>query len=74
MISTAMARKNGLKIGSTFTAYGKTLTVAAIFETDNASAGNTVVTSLPVLQRLTGKPVRSAPPSSASPRSPSSHR
>jgi putative ABC transport system permease protein len=54
MVSTAMARKNGLKVGSTFTAYGKTLTVAAIFETDNQPAGNTVVTSLPVLQRLTG--------------------
>jgi putative ABC transport system permease protein len=54
MVSTAMAKKNGLKVGSTFTAYGKTFTVAAIFETDNQSADNTVVTSLPVLQRLTG--------------------
>jgi putative ABC transport system permease protein len=54
MISAAMARRNGLKVGSAFTAYGKTFTVAAIFETDNQSAGNTVVTSLPVLQRLTG--------------------
>jgi putative ABC transport system permease protein len=55
MVSTAMARKNGLKVGSTFTAYGKTFTVAAIFDSDNQSAGNTVVTSLPVLQRLTGR-------------------
>jgi putative ABC transport system permease protein len=54
MISTAMAQKNGLKVGSAFTAYGRTFTVAAIFETDNQSAGNTVVTSLPVLQGLTG--------------------
>jgi putative ABC transport system permease protein len=54
MVSRAMARRNGLKVGSTFTAYGKTLTVAAIFESGNQSAGNTVVTSLPVLQRLTG--------------------
>jgi putative ABC transport system permease protein len=54
MVSTAMAKKNGLKVGSTFTAYGKTFSVAAIFETDNQSAGNTVVTPLPVLQRLTG--------------------
>jgi hypothetical protein len=53
MVSTAMARKNGLKVGSTFSAYGKILTVAALFETDNQSADNTVVTSLPVLQRLT---------------------
>ncbi len=55
MISTAMARKNGLKVGSHFTAYGKTFTVAAIFESDSLSADNTVVTSLPVLQLLTGR-------------------
>jgi putative ABC transport system permease protein len=54
MVSTAMARKNGLKVGSAFTAYGQTLTVAALFASDNESADNTVVTSLPVLQRLTG--------------------
>jgi len=54
MVSTAMAQKNGLKVGSTFTAYGQTLTVAALFRSDNQSADNTVVTSLPVLQRLTG--------------------
>jgi putative ABC transport system permease protein len=54
MVSTAMARRNGLKVGSTFTAYGKTLKVSAIFDSSNQSAGNTVVTSLPVLQSLTG--------------------
>lgn len=55
MVSAPMAAKNGLKVGSTFTAYGKTLTVAAIFQTDSQPADNTVVTSLPVLQRLTGE-------------------
>jgi putative ABC transport system permease protein len=55
MVSTAMARKNGLKVGSTFTAYGKTLTVAALFDSDNQSGNDTVISSLPVLQRLTGK-------------------
>ena len=55
MVSTSMARKNGLRVGSTFTAWGRTLTVAAIFATDNQPAANTVVTSLPVLQRLVGK-------------------
>jgi putative ABC transport system permease protein len=54
MVSAAMARKNGLKVGSTFTAYGKTLTVAAIFDTGNQSGNDTVITSLPVLERLTG--------------------
>jgi putative ABC transport system permease protein len=56
MVSKPMADKNGLKVGSTFTAYGKTFTVKAVFETNSASADNTVVTSLPVLQQLTGKP------------------
>jgi putative ABC transport system permease protein len=63
MISTAMARKNGLKIGSTFTAYGKTLTVAAIFQSDSQQGNDTVIASLPVLQHLmgdTGGPVFTA--------------
>jgi putative ABC transport system permease protein len=54
MISTEMARENGLKVGSTFTAYGKTLTVAAIFDSDSQQGNDTVITSLPVLQRLMG--------------------
>jgi putative ABC transport system permease protein len=56
MVSTELARKNGLRVGSIFMAYGKALTTAAIFDTDNQSADNTVVTSLPVLQRLAGTP------------------
>jgi len=56
MVSTTMARKNGLKVGSTFTAYGKTLTVAAIFASDTQQGDDTVVTSLPVLQHLIGIP------------------
>ena len=54
MISTEMARKNRLKVGSTFTAYGKTLIVAAIFNSDSQQGNDTVITSLPVLQRLMG--------------------
>jgi putative ABC transport system permease protein len=54
MLSTAMARGNGLKVGSAFAAYGKTLTVAAIFDSGSQSGNDTVITSLPVLQRLTG--------------------
>jgi putative ABC transport system permease protein len=56
MVSTAMARKNGLKVGSTFTAYSKTLTVAAIFDTDSQQGDDTVITSLPVLDRLERDP------------------
>ena len=55
MISTEMAQKNGLKAGSAFTAYGKTFTVAAIFQADSQQGNDTVVTSLPVLERLTGQ-------------------
>lgn len=57
LISKAMADKNNLKVGDTFTAYNATLTVAGIFTTssDNQSASNTVVVSLPALQRLTGQ-------------------
>lgn len=54
MISKEMARKNGLKVGSRFRAYGKTLTVAAIFESDSEQGDDTVITSLPVLDRLEG--------------------
>jgi len=54
MVSTAMARKNGLKVGSAFTAYGKTFTVAAIFDSDTQQGDDTVITSLPVLEHLEG--------------------
>lgn len=47
-----MARKNRLKVGSTFRAYGKALTVAAIFQSDSQQGNDTVIISLPVLQRL----------------------
>jgi len=52
MISTAMATKNNLKVGSTFTAYGETLTVAAIFESGTQAGNDIVVVSLATLQRL----------------------
>jgi putative ABC transport system permease protein len=54
MISSEMARKNGLKVGSTFTAYGKTLAVAAIFQSNSQQGNNTVIVALPLLQQLMG--------------------
>jgi putative ABC transport system permease protein len=54
MISTQMAQKNELHVGSTFTAYGKILTVDAIFSSDSQQGADTVITSLPVLQHLMG--------------------
>lgn len=55
MISQAMAKKNNLKVGDTFTAYGQTLTVSAIFKADTESGNNTVITSLPTQQRLSNR-------------------
>ncbi|HUB93638.1 MAG TPA: FtsX-like permease family protein [Verrucomicrobiae bacterium] len=55
LISTQMASKNNLKVGSTFTAYNATLTVTGIFNTSNQSAENTVLLSLPALQSLSGQ-------------------
>jgi putative ABC transport system permease protein len=53
MVSTAMARKNHLGIGSTFTAYGAVLTVKAIFGSDTDSGSDTVIVPLATEQRLT---------------------
>jgi putative ABC transport system permease protein len=59
LISSAMASKNNLKVGSTFTAYGATLTVAGIFSGTSSTAtqagNNTVLVSLPTGQQLTGQ-------------------
>jgi putative ABC transport system permease protein len=57
LISQAMAEKNNLKVGDTFTAYDTTLTVAGIFTTanNNKGADNTVVLSLAALQRLSNQ-------------------
>jgi putative ABC transport system permease protein len=54
-ITIVMASKNNLKVGSTFTAYNTTLTVAGIFKTSTQSAANDVILSLPAEQRLSGQ-------------------
>ena len=69
MISTQMAEKNGLRVGSTFTAFGRTLTVAAIFKTDTQQGHDTVIVSLAELQHLmrdSGGPVETAVVTTAS--------
>ncbi|MGH7234025.1 MAG: ABC transporter permease, partial [Candidatus Saccharimonadales bacterium] len=56
MISTSMASKNSLKVGSTFTAYNATLTVTGIFKSNsNQSLGNNIIVSLPSEQSLSGQ-------------------
>lgn len=55
MVSTDMATKNNLKVGSTFTAYNATLKVVAIYNSGTQGANNNVILSLPALQRLSGQ-------------------
>jgi len=55
LVSSSMAGKNSLKVGSTFTAYDKKLTVAGIFKSSNQGVGDTVVLSLPAEQNLSGQ-------------------
>lgn len=55
MVSTTMASKNNLKVGSTFTAYGTTLTVAGIFSSSTQAANGDIVVALPTEQRLSGQ-------------------
>lgn len=55
LISAAMASKNNLKVGSTFTAYSTKLTVAGIVTSASKAGDGTIIVSLPALQRLTGQ-------------------
>lgn len=55
MISQSMATKNKLHVGSTFTAYGQTISVVGIFESDTDNANNHVIVPLPTEQRLSGE-------------------
>jgi putative ABC transport system permease protein len=56
MVSTTMASKNHLKVGSTFNAFGKILTVAAIFDTNTEIGNDTVIVPLATEQRLSNQP------------------
>jgi putative ABC transport system permease protein len=53
MVSTATAKKNHLKAGSTFSAYGAVFTVKAIFDSDTGTGNDTVIVPLATQQRLT---------------------
>jgi putative ABC transport system permease protein len=59
LISTKMASKNDLNVGSTFTAYGDTITVAGIFSSTSANStqilDNSVIVSLVTEQKLSGE-------------------
>ena len=56
MVSTSMASKNNLKVGSTFTAYSQNLTVSAIFNGSSTNiAADDIIVSLPLEQSLSGQ-------------------
>jgi putative ABC transport system permease protein len=52
MVSTTMAERNHLKVGSTFGAYGAPLAVRAIFDSDTANGNDTIIVPLATEQRL----------------------
>lgn len=53
LVGTSLATKNSLKVGSTFTAYGKTITVNGIFKTGNTFADSGLIMPLATVQTLT---------------------
>lgn len=55
LVGSALATKNNLKVGSTFTAYNTTITVVGIFSSGNSFGDNQVVMPLLTLQRITGE-------------------
>ncbi|HUS26680.1 MAG TPA: FtsX-like permease family protein [Nevskiaceae bacterium] len=52
LVGNSLATKNNLTVGSTFTAYGKTITVAGIFDAGNTFGNNQVLMPLKTLQTL----------------------
>ncbi|MEI6498474.1 MAG: FtsX-like permease family protein [bacterium] len=55
MIGTELATKNNLVAGSSFTAYGQTITVKGIFDAGNKFANAGVIMPIATLQNLSGQ-------------------
>lgn len=55
LIGKAVATKNNLSVGSTFTAYGKTFTVKGIYSTDNKFQDSNVIMPLATVQTLSNQ-------------------
>lgn len=53
LVGSDLATKNSLAVGSTFTAYGKTITVKGIYTTGNAFQDSGVIMPIATLQTLT---------------------
>jgi putative ABC transport system permease protein len=56
LVGKSLAEKNKLSVGSTFTAYGKTITVKGIYSTGNKFVDSGIVMPLTTLQTLTNQP------------------
>lgn len=55
VVGKALAEKNNLKVGSTFTAYGTTITVVGIYDTGTEFSNAGLLMPLVTLQRLSGQ-------------------
>jgi putative ABC transport system permease protein len=55
VLGSSLATKNNLAVGSTFTAYGQTITVVGIFDAGNSFANNQVVMPLKSVQTLSAQ-------------------
>jgi len=55
LVGKALAEKNSLSVGSTFTAYGQTITVKGIFSVDSVFENNGIIMPLTTLQTLTNQ-------------------
>lgn len=55
LVGSSLATKNSLTTGSTFTAYGKTITVSGIYSTGNTFQDSGVIMPLATVQTLTGQ-------------------
>ena len=55
VIGIKIAEKNSLKVGSTFTAYGTSITITGVYDAGNDFANNGVFMQLATLQRLSGQ-------------------
>ena len=63
MVSTTLAKRNHLKVGSTFRAYGALFTVKAIFDSDTANGDDTIIVPLATSSASVIGPVRWPAPS-----------
>jgi len=55
LVGSSLAQKNSLDVGSTFTAYGQTVTVKGIFSSGNTFQDSGIVMPLSTVQTLTGQ-------------------